>query len=179
MEPKMERQVRLSRRRLFLMSAGALAAGGAAMLAHRFASPASATADTAGPVWNALTEADWKARLTPLQFAVLREEATEVQGSSPLLAEKRAGLYHCAGCDLPAFSSEAKFESGTGWPSFHDHLPRAIGTREDHSVFATRTEVHCARCGGHFGHVFDDGPKPTGLRYCLNGAALAFRPSVA
>lgn len=126
------------------------------------------------PVWNNLTNADWKQRLTPAQYAVLREEATEAQNSSPLLNEKRKGIYSCAGCDLPAFASETKFDSGTGWPSFFDVLPSAIGTKEDNSYFATRTEVHCSRCGGHFGHVFDDGPKPTGLRYCLNGVALAF-----
>ncbi len=126
------------------------------------------------PVWNNLTEVDWKARLTPAQYAVLREEQTEPQESSPLLKEARNGIYACAGCELPAFSSETKFDSGTGWPSFFDVLPGAIGTKDDNSLFATRTEVHCARCGGHLGHLFDDGPKPTGLRYCLNGVALSF-----
>lgn len=124
----------------------------------------------------ALTEAEWRARLPDLSYRVLREEATERPGTSLLNGEKRAGLYHCAGCDLPAFSFEAKYDSGTGWPSFWQPLPDAIRTREDGGLFGARTEVHCRRCGGHFGHVFDDGPPPTGLRYCMNGAALSFRP---
>ena len=125
-----------------------------------------------------LTDEEWRARLTPEQYAVLRQEDTERAGSSPLDKEYRAGTYHCAGCDLPAFSSETKYDSGTGWPSFWDPLPDAIRTREDTSLFlGTRTEVHCRRCGGHFGHVFPDGPPPTGLRYCMNGLALAFKPA--
>jgi peptide-methionine (R)-S-oxide reductase len=124
-----------------------------------------------------LTEAEWRARLSNLAYRVLREEATERPHTSPLNSEKRKGTYHCAGCDLPAFSSATKYDSGTGWPSFWDPLPNAIATREDSSLLSTRTEVHCRRCGGHFGHVFDDGPKPTGLRYCMNGVSLTFRPA--
>lgn len=122
------------------------------------------------------SEAEWRALLTPHQFSILREEATERAFTSPLLAEKRKGIFHCAGCNLPAYPSETKYESGTGWPSFWDSLPNAIGTKRDTSFFMTRTECHCRRCGGHFGHIFDDGPKPTGLRHCLNGLALAFEP---
>lgn len=123
------------------------------------------------------SEAEWRAILTDEQFAVLREEATERPFTSPLNDEKRAGIFHCAGCDLPLYSSETKFDSGTGWPSFWDSLPNAVGTKIDKSFFMTRIEVHCARCGGHQGHVFNDGPPPTGLRHCINGVALTFRPS--
>lgn len=124
-----------------------------------------------------LSDAEWRARLTPQQFAVLRQEDTERAGSSPLDQEKRAGTYHCAGCDLAVYASKHKYDSGTGWPSFWKSLPGTIGTKEDRSLFTTRTEVHCIRCGGHFGHVFGDGPPPTGQRHCLNGAALTFRPA--
>jgi peptide-methionine (R)-S-oxide reductase len=123
-----------------------------------------------------LSEAQWRKRLSPTAFAVLRQEATERPGSSPLNKEKRKGTFSCAGCALPLFSSETKFESNTGWPSFWQPLPKAVGTSIDNSQFAERIEVHCARCGGHLGHVFDDGPKPTGKRYCMNGAALSFKP---
>ena len=122
-----------------------------------------------------LSEAEWKKRLTPQQYSVLRLENTERPGSSPLNKEKRRGTYVCAGCALPVFSSATKFESGTGWPSFYAPLKNAVGTKEDNTLFMKRTEVHCRRCGGHLGHVFDDGPKPTGLRYCMNGAAMKFR----
>lgn len=119
----------------------------------------------------------WRALLGPERYAVLREAATERPFSSPLLNEHRKGLFVCAGCALPLFSSRTKFESGTGWPSFWAPLPHAVVTRPDHSLMEERTEVLCARCGGHLGHVFDDGPRPTGLRYCMNGLALNFRPA--
>ena len=124
-----------------------------------------------------LSEAEWRAKLSDMQYRVLREAETERAGSSPLDDELRKGTFLCAGCDLPLFASETKFDSGTGWPSFYQPLNGAIGTKDDSSLFATRTEVHCRRCGGHLGHVFDDGPKPTGLRYCMNGAALKFAPA--
>ena len=124
-----------------------------------------------------LSEAEWREKLSPQAYAVLREEATERAGSSPLNHEKRPGVFHCAGCDLPLFDMATKYESGTGWPSFYEPLPNAVATREDRSWFMARIEVHCRRCGGHLGHVFDDGPQPTGLRYCMNGVALKFVPA--
>jgi peptide-methionine (R)-S-oxide reductase len=125
------------------------------------------------------SDEEWRRRLTPEQYYVLRAHGTERAGSSPLDREKRAGTFVCAGCELPLFSSATKFDSGTGWPSFYAPLDDAIGTAEDRSLFFTRTEVHCRRCGGHLGHVFEDGPPPTGLRYCMNGVALQFVPADA
>jgi peptide-methionine (R)-S-oxide reductase len=125
------------------------------------------------------TAEEWKKILTPAQFHVLREHGTEPAGTSPLDQEHGEGIFACAACDLPLYSSKTKFNSGTGWPSFWQPLPNAVGTSVDKSWFTTRTEVHCRRCGGHLGHVFDDGPQPTGLRYCMNGAALQFHPGMA
>ena len=123
------------------------------------------------------SEEEWKAELSPEAFAVLRKEATEPPGSSPLNAEKRDGVFHCAGCGAPLFPSETKYESGTGWPSFYAPVEGeegAVATKTDYKLILPRTEVHCGRCGGHLGHVFNDGPAPTGKRYCMNGAAMTF-----
>ena len=122
------------------------------------------------------TEAEWKQELTPEQYQVLRGHGTEPRGASPLNKEKRPGTFRCAACGEPLFSSETKFESGTGWPSFFAPMPGAVGETTDRSHFMVRTEVHCRKCGGHLGHVFDDGPQPTGQRYCMNGVALKFEP---
>jgi peptide-methionine (R)-S-oxide reductase len=126
-----------------------------------------------------LTDAQWKAKLPPDTFQIMRREGTELPFSSPLDHEKRAGTYFCAGCDLALFSSKTKYDSGSGWPSFWKPLPHAIETKSDSSMIEERTEVHCRRCAGHLGHVFDDGPPPTGLRYCMDGVALRFKPGVA
>jgi peptide-methionine (R)-S-oxide reductase len=123
------------------------------------------------------TDEQWRKQLSPQAYAVLRHEGTERAFSSPLDEEKRAGTYACAGCDLALFSSKTKFDSGTGWPSFYAPLPNAVATKTDTAMFEMRTEVHCRRCAGHLGHVFDDGPKPTGLRYCMNGVAMRFKPA--
>jgi peptide-methionine (R)-S-oxide reductase len=161
-------------RRNFLYGSAAVAAalGGAALWRNE---PGVAYAESFEVT---KSEAGWRSILTDAQYSVLREEATERAFSSPLNDEKRKGVFHCAGCDLPVYSSEAKYDSGTGWPSFWESLPNAIGTKDDNTLFMTRTECHCRRCGGHFGHIFDDGPPPTGKRHCLNGLALTFKPAI-
>jgi peptide-methionine (R)-S-oxide reductase len=155
-----------------LLLGGAAALGGA--LIWRGLSP-SATAKE-GTFEITRTPEEWRTILTAEQYAVLRQEGTERPGSSPLNHEKRAGTFNCAACDLPLFSSKTKFESGTGWPSFYQPLDKAVGESTDYKIGIGRTEVHCRRCGGHLGHVFNDGPQPTGLRYCMNGVSLKFVP---
>ena len=145
----------------------------------KFSKAGTMTTTTQDIDYRNLSDADWRKRLTPEQYNVLRKHGTERAGTSALNHEKRKGTFECAGCALPLFSSDTKFESGTGWPSFYEPLPNAVGTKSDRSFFMTRTEVHCSRCLGHLGHVFDDGPKPTGLRYCMNGVAMKFVAAAA
>ena len=161
-------------KRTFLGGAGAaaMAAVGAVLLGR--GSEASAETFEVN-----LTPEQWRRRLSAEQFRVLRQQHTERSGSSPLNNEHRRGTFHCAGCNNPLYASTTKFESGTGWPSFTRPIPGAVRTRPDNSLFMTRTEVHCRRCGGHLGHVFDDGPPPTGKRWCMNGTALRFAPARA
>lgn len=138
------------------------------------ASEAKMTKTTSNTDWANLSEREWRERLTDMEFRVLRQEGTERPFSSPLNDNKATGTYVCAGCRLPLFKSETKFDSGTGWPSFFTYIEGSLGTKVDRKLFVARTEYHCSRCGGHQGHVFKDGPKPTGLRYCNNGVALDF-----
>ncbi len=166
-----------------MMNRRSLLTGGVALAALAVASKSGETKpmNTTDQAidWTKLSDAEWRKRLTPQQYYVLRDHGTERAGTSPLNHEKREGIFACAGCDLPLFPSKTKFESGTGWPSFYEPLPNAVGTKSDRSFFMTRTEVHCSRCLGHLGHVFEDGPPPTGLRYCMNGVALKFEPAKA
>ena len=163
--------MKLDRRTLLSLGGVGLASG----LAFMWSRDEAAAVPAEGPF--RLTDAQWRRRLSSQAYAVLRRGSTEAPRSSPLDREHRRGTYRCAGCDLPLFSSDAKFDSGTGWPSFFRPLANAVGTRSDNTLFMRRTEVHCRRCGGHLGHVFEDGPAPTGLRYCMNGAAMTFVPT--
>jgi peptide-methionine (R)-S-oxide reductase len=165
-------QGRVSRRRLLALSSVFAAGGLMSMLGLR----GGARAATGETFEVNHSDAEWQALLTPAQYAVLRKQGTERAFSSPLDHETRSGIYACAGCNLDVFSSDTKFDSGTGWPSFWKPLPNAVAKRTDVSLWMQRDEVHCRRCGGHLGHVFDDGPPPTGLRYCMNGVALKFIP---
>lgn len=169
----------LSKRKLLID--GARAAVGVAVFSSGFGSllRAAYAADTPGKFEVSYSDADWKKRLSPEAYQILRHEGTESPYSSPLNGEHRAGRFGCAGCNLDAFSSKTKFDSGTGWPSFWQPLPMAVAENKDSTLGMVRTEIHCRRCGGHLGHVFDDGPKPTGLRYCMNGFALRFTPEAA
>jgi len=163
-------------RRSFLLGSAAIAVFGGFVISRRLTIVGPALAESFEIT---RTEAEWRTVLSDAQFAVLRQEDTERPWTSPLLQEHRKGVFHCAGCDLGAYASETKYDSGTGWPSFWEALPNAVGTKVDSALLMTRTEVHCRRCGGHFGHIFDDGPPPTGKRHCINGLALSFRPATA
>ena len=169
--------MRISRR--FLLSGGTMAAALAAVGGWRAlagGTPGAGDTRKATELFEVtLSDDAWRQKLSPAQYAVLRKEGTERPFSSPLNDEHRNGIFACAGCQLDLFSSKTKFDSGTGWPSFWAPLEHAVATTEDRAFGMLRTEVHCRRCGGHLGHVFDDGPKPTGLRYCMNGVAMTFR----
>jgi peptide-methionine (R)-S-oxide reductase len=163
----------LHRRSLLLGGTAALALGAAATLFR----PGIASRAAEGTFEIEKTAAEWRAELSEFEYHVLREAGTEPPFSSPLDAEKRPGIFSCRGCDLPLFDAATKFDSGTGWPSFYQPLENAVGESTDYKIGLPRTEVHCRRCGGHLGHVFADGPPPTGLRYCINGVSLTFTPA--
>lgn len=160
-------------RRSFLFGSAAVAAVGAGAFMLRGTAPTPALA-AEEKFEVTLTDAEWRKKLTPAQYNILRQQGTEPPFTSPLLDEHRAGTFACAGCDLALFDAATKFESGTGWPSFNDPIEGSVETSTDRSWGMVRTEVHCANCGSHLGHVFEDGPPPTGLRYCVNGVALDF-----
>jgi peptide-methionine (R)-S-oxide reductase len=162
-------------KRNFLLSGASFA--GLTAIASAFAFRGARSESTSEVFEVTKTEEEWRAILTPEQYAVLREEATEARWTSELLDEHRDGIFACAGCDLPLFESSKKFDSGTGWPSFWAEIEGNVAYKEDRTLWMTRTEEHCRRCGGHLGHVFDDGPPPTGKRHCINGLALVFHPT--
>ena len=166
-----------ARRTALLSSARLLFGGSLAALASACSRAGAATTAAPETFEVVMTDEQWRAKLSPRAYAVLRHEGTETPFTSPLNDEHRKGVFSCAGCALALFSSETKFDSHTGWPSFWQPLPHAVNQRQDTSLGMSRDEVHCRRCGGHLGHVFDDGPKPTGLRYCMNGVSLAFTPA--
>ena len=165
----------MTRRSVGLGAVGAAAAAGLSKILGGGSSEAAGHEAKTFPV--SYSDEEWRKRLSPEQHYVLRRHGTERAGTSPLDREKRKGTFVCAGCGQDLFASDTKFNSGTGWPSFFEPIPGAVETSEDDTFFMRRTEVHCANCGGHLGHVFEDGPKPTGLRYCMNGAAMTFRPA--
>ncbi|MFT2096941.1 peptide-methionine (R)-S-oxide reductase MsrB [Marinomonas sp. 2405UD66-6] len=158
-------------RRHFLVTAACAAA------AAKYFSPSLIAQEVDSTFEVVYTKEEWQAKLTNFEYKVMREEGTERPGSSDLLHEKRVGVYDCKGCDLPLYDSSTKYDSRTGWPSFYQSLPNAVETKADNSFFMSRTEVHCRRCGSHLGHIFNDGPQPTGKRHCLNGVSLVFRPA--
>jgi peptide-methionine (R)-S-oxide reductase len=161
-------------RRNLVLTTGAAGAALAFLGIRGVAKPAQAATTETFAVTH--TDAEWRKLLSPSQYAVLRQEGTERAFTSPLNDEHRAGIFSCAGCEQNLFSSKTKFDSGTGWPSFWQPLDKAVGERQDSTFGMVRTEIHCSRCGGHLGHVFNDGPRPTGLRYCMNGIAMTFKP---